>query len=880
MKKELLRLVFTTCFAMTAMLASADTVGGLCGIEGDQMVSWELNRDIGLLTISGEGRMADFDDPSEAPWYSYSKSIVHLIVEEGITHISQAGFWHMPYLESAEIAESVVSIGDYAFYGAPLTIVIPTGWVGDTDANLLPTGLRSIGSFAFSETQLDNITLPYTLETLDGAVFACNENLEEVTCLATVPPVSGRAVFYDCDKLFAIHVPDADVEAYQAADGWATYAGIIVSVSQHVDNPNQALPNDLDSPYGTYVTDMDNTSALVICSLPDGAIAWNLRYRRATVEGDQEMRWVVQSELTTRSYTIENLRPATTYEVRMQAVYGEEKMSEWTRSLFFTTASEEADRQNKQEMAYYEYKEVKKAECDDMAMPEIDDKHCALLIEQAKQAIDDLGFNENLSFDENLANLDEITRLLAIDLSLHRAEMGEVRATGVAINETTFPDENFRKWVLSQKYGKDGILTEEEIAKVESIDVAYQDIKSLKGIEYFTAMEYLLCGSEHLTEIDISKNTKLKWLRCSQSKLTSLDVSKNAALVELRCHNNQLTALDVSNNPLLENLDCESNKLTELDVTHNPALKYLSCYYNPLTSSDVSHNPALESLRCYELPLGTLDVTKNPALQSLVCTGMQLTTLDLSQNPELNYLSCDGNELTTLDITQNPKLYFLRCYGNKLAALDLTKASELESLECYDNQLTALDVTQNLALKTLDCQNNQIAALDVTKNTKLESMNCGGNPIKTLDLSQNTALKHLYCWGNELTTLDLSKNTALTDLACHLNAIKGSAMDALIESLPIITDQFLGDWHVIYSEGEGNEITDSQIKAAQAKGWKPMYFDSYWKPYDGGESSVTGVEIENGLKNAAWYDLSGRRLTAKPIMKGVYIMNGRKYIIK
>ena len=155
MKKELLRLVFTTCFAMTAMLASADTVGGLCGIEGDQMVSWELNRDIGLLTISGEGRMADFDDPSEAPWYSYSKSIVHLIVEEGITHISQAGFWHMPYLESAEIAESVVSIGDYAFYGAPLTIVIPTGWVGDTDANLLPTGLRSIGSFAFFNPGLD-----------------------------------------------------------------------------------------------------------------------------------------------------------------------------------------------------------------------------------------------------------------------------------------------------------------------------------------------------------------------------------------------------------------------------------------------------------------------------------------------------------------------------------------------------------------------------------------------------------------------------------------------------------------------------------------------------------------------------------------------------
>lgn len=875
MKKELLRLVLTSCFAMMAVFAKAETVGGLCGMEGDNMITWELNLDLGLLTISGDGRMADFDDPSEAPWYSYSKSIIHLIVEDGITHVSQAGFQYMPYLESAEIDETVTSIGDCAFYGSALNKIIPTNWTGDLDANLLPDGLLTIGYYAFAETQLENITLPITLERIGAAAFAYNEQLQKVSCLATTPPAADRAVFFECNKLSCILVPDDQVEAYSAATGWATYETLIVPASGHNDHPSPG-ENSLGLPGGMYVTDLGMTSALVICSLPDDATAWNLNYRQETADDEQDMRWVTLNNLTTRSCTLEDLKPATNYVVRLQAVFGEE-VSGWTRSLPFTTTSEEADRQNKQETAYYKYKEVKKAECDDMAMPEIDDKHCALFIEQAKQAIDDLGFNENLSFDENLANLDEITRLLAIDLSLHRAEMGEVRTAGVTIDETTFPDENFRKWVLSQKYGKDGILTEEEIAKVESIDVAYQDIKSLKGIEYFTAMEYLLCGSEHLTEIDISKNTKLKWLRCSQSKLTSLDISKNAALVELRCHNNQLTALDVSNNPLLENLDCESNKLTELDVTHNPALKYLSCYYNPLTSLDVSHNPALESLRCYELPLGTLDVTKNPALQSLVCTGMQLTTLDLSQNPELNYLSCDGNELTTLDITQNPKLYFLRCYGNKLAALDMTKASELESLECYDNQLTALDVTQNLALKTLDCQNNQIAALDVTKNTKLESMNCGGNPIKTLDVSQNTALKHLYCWGNQLTALDLSKNVALTELACHLNTIKGEAIDALIESLPTITDQFLGNWHVIYSNDEGNVITTTQVEAALAKGWKPMYFDSYWKPFDATAISAP-LRDKGQMMNNTRYNLSGQRVDES--YKGIIICNGKKYINK
>ena len=875
MKKELLRFVLTTCFAMMAWSANADTVGGFCGVEGDNMITWELNRDLGLLTISGYGRMADFDDPSEAPWYSYSKSIVHLIVEDGITHVSQEGFAFMPYLESAEIAETVTSIGDNAFQGAPLCKVIPTGWTGDIDANLLPNGLLTVGFYAFAETQLENITLPTTLERVGAAAFAYNDELLQVTCLSTTPPISDKAIFFECGRLWSISVPDDQVEAYNTADGWATYAELIVAASSHQEGPRPTESN-LNLPGGMFVTDLGTTSALVICSLPDGATAWNLNYREEMADSEEEMRWVTMDNLTTRSCTIENLKPATNYVVRLQAVSGEET-SGWTRALPFTTASEEIDRQNKQETAYYEYKEVKKAECDDMSMPEIDDKHCALLIEQAKQAIDDLGFNENLSFDENLANLDEITSLLAIDLSLHRAEMGEVRSSGVTIDETTFPDENFRNWLLKQKYGKDGILTEEEIAEVKSIDVAYQDIKSLKGIEYFTELESLWCGSDKLTELDVTNNTKLLDLRCSQSKLTTLDLSQNKDLFRLYCHNNPLTSLDLSQNVALEQLDCSSCQLTELDVTHNPKLKNLYCHYNPLTSLDVSQNPELEYLYCYKMDFGTLDVTKNPALKSLLCYGMKLTALDLTQNPELDYLSCDENELTTLDLTQNPKLYMVRCVDNKLTSLDLTKNPVLEIVECYRNQLTALDVTQNPILKELECNDNKIAALDLTKNPALTDLSCGNNPLEALDLSQNTALKTLSCWGNQLTALDLSKNVALTNLACHLNSIKGAAMDALIESLPTINDQFLGDWHVIYSQDEGNVITAEQIAAAQAKGWKPMYFDSYWKPYDA--TAIRG--IENGklkMDNSAIYDLQGRKVNAP--RKGLYIQNGNKVIIK
>lgn len=187
-------------------------------------------------------------------------------------------------------------------------------------------------------------------------------------------------------------------------------------------NPDDAM--NLGLPGSMCVTDLDKTSALVICSLPDGATGWNLSYRKEEADGEQEMRWVTIENLTTRSYTIENLKPATDYVVRLQAVFGEDQVSGWTRALPFTTLAEDAaERENKQELAFADYKKVKKDECDAMEMPAIDDKHCSLLIDQAKQAVEALAFDENKSFDENLEALDAIVDQLAIDLAIHRASV-------------------------------------------------------------------------------------------------------------------------------------------------------------------------------------------------------------------------------------------------------------------------------------------------------------------------------------------------------------------------------------------------------------------------------------------------------------------------
>jgi uncharacterized protein YjdB len=175
-----------------------------------------------------------------------------------------------------------------------------------------------------------------------------------------------------------------------------------------------------------------------------------------------------------------------------------------------------------------------------------------------------------------------------------------VEANGVEINATNFPDQNFRDYISLFDENKDGGLSENEISKVANIIVGSKDISSLKGIEYFTALD---------------------WLDCTNNKLTSLDVSKNTALTRLHCYDNQLMALDVSKNTALKYLYCRNNQLMVLDVSKNTALTVLSCYSNQLTSLDVSKNTALTGLWCYNNKLTALDVSRNTAMTTVVCWG-------------------------------------------------------------------------------------------------------------------------------------------------------------------------------------------------------------------------------------------------------------------
>ena len=271
--------------------------------------------------------------------------------------------------------------------------------------------------------------------------------------------------------------------------------------------------------------------------------------------------------------------------------------------------------------------------------------------------------------------------------------------------------------------GTVSLLNPTNLQIVQSIDSLNLNNKKdpyiCEEIGFFSNLEYLSCGNNGITSLDLSKNTLLKDLRCWSNQLTSLDLAKNAALTNLECENNQLTSLNLANNTELINLDCTNNQLTNLNLVNNTELINLACTNNQLAILDLSNNTELKQLYCSYNQLTSLDLTNNTALTSLYCYDNQLTILDLTNNAALTNLQCGNNQLTSLDLANNTALNHLHCGRNQLTSLDLANNTALIQLYCYNNQLINLDVANNPALTEVWCHHNQLASLDISNNNQI-----------------------------------------------------------------------------------------------------------------------------------------------------------------
>ena len=275
-------------------------------------VSWAQD---GVITVGSGGRATGYLPCYPNNTYSMSQQIYTS------DEIGQGGLITSIAFYNYDIG-SARTCDIYLSHTTKTSFDSSTDWVTVSAENKVFSGTITLGS---DWTVIDFDT-PFQYDGTQNLLLTVDDNTGKDTgsnFSIGAYDTSDQALYYY--KMFGTPV---NLDPTQAI----TEEGTVYYRKNHIKLCFETLPK----PYQVEAVEVGNVSAQIQCTLRGDAIAWNLRYRKVAGEGEQEQRWVTEMDLG-RSFTIEDLTPATKYEVQVQAVFEGEELSGWTDPLTFTT---------------------------------------------------------------------------------------------------------------------------------------------------------------------------------------------------------------------------------------------------------------------------------------------------------------------------------------------------------------------------------------------------------------------------------------------------------------------------------------------------------------------------------------------------------------
>ena len=208
--------------------AFADVKTGKCGDN----VTYSLDTETGVLTISGTGKMTAFSR-FDSPFY-YNSSVKTVIIENGVTSIGDYAFEGCTRLTSITIPDSVTSIGSNVILGCTSLTSIEVSYdnenyssvngvlfnkdkselitypAGKTDCEYaIPNSVISIGDSAFENCgSLTSVTIPDSVISIGNSAFSGCTSLASITIPDSVTSI-GKYAFFSCISLVSVTIPNS-----------------------------------------------------------------------------------------------------------------------------------------------------------------------------------------------------------------------------------------------------------------------------------------------------------------------------------------------------------------------------------------------------------------------------------------------------------------------------------------------------------------------------------------------------------------------------------------------------------------------------------------------------------------------------------------------
>ena len=165
--------------------------------------------------------------------------LTSITIPNSVTSISDNAFSGCSGLTSITIPNSVTSIGNYTFEGCTALTSIT-----------IPNSVTSIGYYAFAScSSLTSVTIPISVTRIDIFAFRDCSSLTTVEIKAKTPPYAEEKAFPTDDHAITLYVPRGSKAAYETANVWKDFSSI-------VETGVMVTADDLTMVYGDAVPEL------------------------------------------------------------------------------------------------------------------------------------------------------------------------------------------------------------------------------------------------------------------------------------------------------------------------------------------------------------------------------------------------------------------------------------------------------------------------------------------------------------------------------------------------------------------------------------------------------------------------------------------------